>query len=73
MAVLSDVIYRSDSTMDGVTSADAIANPTGPDMIFQTDDASGPGFLNIPLFKGMVFDTHFWQRDRMGALPHSSP
>jgi cyanophycinase len=59
--VCSQFIYDPDS-VTAITSAQAVANPYHPSMMLDTD------FLNTTLTREMVFDTHFYQRDRMGRL-----
>ena len=50
--------------MDGgsITSAEALADPFGPATTIEGD------FLHLALLKGIVTDTHFKERDRLGRL-----
>eukprot|EP01099_Mayorella_cantabrigiensis_P005358 TRINITY_DN424_c0_g1_i1.p1 TRINITY_DN424_c0_g1~~TRINITY_DN424_c0_g1_i1.p1 ORF type:complete len:192 (-),score=48.69 TRINITY_DN424_c0_g1_i1:108-635(-) len=58
MAVLPQWIYSAEQ--ESVTSEEALKNPYNKDMTFAT------GFLEIPLLKNVITDTHFFQRNRMG-------
>jgi cyanophycinase len=58
LAVLGEYIYTAEK--DTVTSAQALANP------FDEHVTVGTDFLRIPALKGVVTDTHFHARDRMG-------
>ena len=65
LAVMGEYAYTSqgdkpdDPNLDGKT---AIADPFGPRITLVR------GFLDIPILKGVVTDTHFAKRDRMGRL-----
>ncbi len=65
LAVLGEFIYTSlgdkpdAPNLDGKT---AMADPFGPRI------ALDHGFLEIPILKGVITDTHFAKRDRMGRL-----
>jgi cyanophycinase-like exopeptidase len=59
MHLLGGTIYTPPMSGDGITSAEAIANPNSPLMAFQ------PRFLAIPDLASIVLDTHFRERDRM--------
>lgn len=61
LAVLGAHIYDPDG-VTAVTSSEAIADPYRSGMRFST------GFLDLPLLTGVITDTHFAQRDRMGRL-----
>lgn len=61
LAVQGQYIYDPDGVA-AATSAEAIANPYRSSMLFST------GFLDLPLMQGIITDTHFAQRDRMGRL-----
>ncbi len=61
LAVQGQYIYDPDG-VTAVSSAEALANPYRSGMLFST------GFLDLPLMQGMITDTHFGQRDRMGRL-----
>jgi cyanophycinase len=50
------------SMIDTVTSPEALADPYGPLVTLSR------GFLAIPVLKGIITDSHFSQRDRMGRL-----
>jgi cyanophycinase len=52
--------FAFDSMLDTVTSAEALANPYDPHMTLARD------FLSIPVLKGIITDSHFTQRERMG-------
>jgi len=58
MAVLPQWIYSAEE--ESVVSEEALENPYNKDMTFAT------GFLEIPLLKNVITDTHFFQRNRMG-------
>jgi cyanophycinase len=60
-ASMGEFVYNP-LTADGALSADAIANP------FDKTINIAHGFLGLDLFKGILTDTHFYQRDRMGRL-----
>ena len=65
LAVLGQFIYTSlgdkpdDPNLDGKT---ALANPYSPRIALDRD------FLDIPLLKNVITDTHFAKRNRMGRL-----
>jgi cyanophycinase len=65
LAVLGQFIYTSlgdkpdDPNLDGKT---AMADPYGPRITLDHD------FLDIPILKNIITDTHFAKRDRMGRL-----
>ncbi len=65
LAVLGEFAYTSqgdkpdDPNLDGKT---ALADPFGPRITLVQ------GFLDIPLLKGIITDTHFAKRNRMGRL-----
>jgi cyanophycinase len=65
LAVLGQFIYTSlgdkpdDPNLDAKT---ALANPFGPRITLDRD------FLDIPLLKNVITDTHFARRNRMGRL-----
>ncbi len=61
LAVQGEFIYDPDGVA-AATSAEAIANPYRSSMLFSS------GFLDLPLMKDIITDTHFSQRDRMGRL-----
>jgi len=61
LAVSGQYIYDPDG-VTAATSAEALANPYRSSMLFST------GFLDLPLMQGMITDTHFAPRDRMGRL-----
>jgi cyanophycinase len=61
LAVLGDVIYDPDNVTAAV-SADAVANPCSASMMFSEN------FLDLPRLQGVITDTHFQNRDRMGRL-----
>jgi cyanophycinase len=59
MAVLGQIDYVPTTS---VTSAEALANPFHTNMNYRTTD-----FLNqVPLTAGIITDTHFSERDRLG-------
>ena len=45
-----------------ITSAEALADPLGPSNTIETD------FVHFPLLKGVITDTHFKERNRLGRL-----
>ncbi|MEY4891189.1 MAG: hypothetical protein RIQ75_2319 [Pseudomonadota bacterium] len=45
-----------------ITSAEALADPLGPANTIETD------FVHFPLLKGVITDTHFKERNRLGRL-----
>lgn len=61
LAMLGERLYGA---MDGgsITSAEGLANPFGPANTIERD------FLHLALLKGIVTDTHFKERDRLGRL-----
>lgn len=65
LAVLGEYVYTAqgdkpdDPNLDGKT---AMADPYGPRINLTR------GFLDIPILKGIIADTHFARRDRMGRL-----
>jgi cyanophycinase len=65
LAVMGEYAYSAqgdrpdDPNLDGKT---ALADPFGPRI------SMSRGFLNIPILKGIITDTHFARRDRMGRL-----
>jgi len=65
LAVLGEFAYTAqgdkpdDPNLDGKT---ALADPFGPRITLNRD------FLEIPILKGIITDTHFARRDRMGRL-----
>jgi cyanophycinase len=58
LAVQGEFIF--DSMLDTVTSPQALANPYDPHVTLARD------FLAIPILKGIITDSHFSQRQRMG-------
>ncbi len=60
LAVLGQFIFSAEK--DTVTSAQALANPYDERVTVGTD------FLHIPILRGIITDTHFAKRDRMGRL-----
>lgn len=59
LAVMGEFVYDPDG-IAGITSAEALANPYSPFMTLST------GFLRFPIMDGIVTDSHFHARDRMG-------
>lgn len=61
LAMLGEKLYGA---MDGgsITSPEAMADPFGPANTIESD------FLHLSLLKGVVTDTHFKERDRLGRL-----
>lgn len=61
LAILGEKLYGA---MDdgSITSPEALADPFGPANTIEGD------FLHIALLKGIVTDTHFKERDRLGRL-----
>jgi cyanophycinase len=61
LAMLGERLYGA---MDGgsLTSREALADPFGPANTIERD------FLHIALLRGIVTDTHFKERDRLGRL-----
>lgn len=61
LAMLGERLYGA---MDGgsLTSAEALADPFGPANTIERD------FLHIALLRGILTDTHFRERDRLGRL-----
>jgi cyanophycinase len=60
LAVLGQFVFTAEK--DSVTSAQALANP------FDERVRIGSDFLKIPALRGVITDTHFVRRDRMGRL-----
>lgn len=61
LAMLGEYLYGA---MDGgsQTSPEALADPLGPANTIET------GFLHLALLEGVVTDTHFSERERLGRL-----
>lgn len=61
LAIQGEYLYGA---MDdgSITSAEALADPLGPANTIETD------FLHFPLLKGVITDTHFKERNRLGRL-----
>lgn len=61
LAILGEYLYGA---MDGgsIRSPEALADPLGPPVTIEQD------FLHLPTLKGVVTDTHFKERDRLGRL-----
>lgn len=61
LAMLGEYLYGA---MDGqsLTSAQGLADPYGKGTTIET------GFLHLPLLKGVITDSHFTARDRLGRL-----
>jgi beta-aspartyl-peptidase (threonine type) len=61
LAMLGEYLYGA---MDGgsLSSARALADPLGEATTIET------GFLHLSLLKGVITDTHFRERDRLGRL-----
>jgi cyanophycinase len=60
LAVLGEFSFAS--IIDTIHSPEALANPYGNKVTISRD------FLQIPLLAGVITDTHFVKRDRMGRL-----
>jgi len=60
LAVLGEFSFSS--MIDTIHSPDALADPYGNKVTISRD------FLRIPLLRGVITDTHFVKRDRMGRL-----
>src|SRR5271170_3831877 len=60
LAVLGEFSFSS--MIDTIHSPDALADPYGNKVTISRD------FLHIPLLAGIITDTHFAKRDRMGRL-----
>jgi cyanophycinase len=60
LAVLGEFLFSS--MIDTIHSPDALADPYGNKVTLSRD------FLRIPLLTGIITDTHFAKRDRMGRL-----
>ncbi len=60
LAVLGEFSFSS--MIDTIHSPDALADPYGNKVTLSRD------FLRIPLLTGIITDTHFAKRDRMGRL-----
>jgi cyanophycinase len=58
LAVLGEFSFSAEH--DCVTSKQALANPFDPAVALATD------FIHIPLLKGIITDTHWVKRDRLG-------
>jgi len=61
LAMLGEALYGA---MDGnsITSPEALADPHGPGVTIERD------FLHLPPLAGIITDSHFTQRDRLGRL-----
>jgi cyanophycinase len=65
LAVLGEFVYsaQNDRPHDpNLTSAAALANPFHPQVVVARR------FLDIPVLRGLITDTHFHNRDRLGRL-----
>lgn len=60
LAILGQVIYSAEE--GSIQSPDALADPFHPDLTLRAD------FLNLPLMRGVLTDTHFAERDRQGRF-----
>lgn len=60
LAILGEFSFSS--MIDTIHSPDALADPYGNKLTISRD------FLRIPLLAGIITDTHFVRRDRMGRL-----
>ena len=60
LAILGEFSFSS--MIDTIHSPDALADPYGNKVTISRD------FLRIPLLSGVITDTHFVKRDRMGRL-----
>jgi cyanophycinase len=60
LAVLGEYVFTAEK--DTVTSAQALANP------FDEHVTVGTDYLHIPVLRGVITDTHFVKRDRLGRL-----
>jgi cyanophycinase len=60
LAILGEFSFAA--MIDTIDSPEAIANPYGNKVTISRD------FLRIPLLAGIITDTHFAKRDRMGRL-----
>ena len=58
LAVLSQFSFAA--LNDSITSKDALADPYSPKVTIERD------FLDMPYLKGVITDTHFVERDRLG-------
>lgn len=58
LAVLGEFLFSAQN--DGVTSADALADPFAQRVTLDRQ------FLSMPLMKGIITDSHFVERNRMG-------
>jgi cyanophycinase len=54
--------FAFSAMQDTVTSPEALANPYNPKVTLER------GFLDFPSMKGIITDSHFSQRERMGRL-----
>ena len=60
LAILGETVFSA--RVDGVTAAEALADPFHPAVTLE------PSFLDVPHMEGIITDTHFSQRERMGRL-----
>jgi cyanophycinase len=60
LAVLGEFAFSA--MHDTITSREALANPGDPRLTLAR------GFLAVPALRGLITDTHFVERDRMGRL-----
>lgn len=60
LAILGNPLFPAEGGT--ITSAEALTNPSDPRLHLEA------GLFDIPALKGVVTDTHFHQRDRMGRL-----
>ncbi len=61
LAIMGDAAYDACSG-DSAQSADSLSNPYHADLSFTHD------FFDWPVLRGVITDTHFVERDRMGRL-----
>jgi cyanophycinase len=65
LAVMGEWVYSAEGDKPGdpnLDSSTALMNPLGPRVTLVR------GFLEIPVLKGIITDSHFVKRDRMGRL-----
>lgn len=60
LAVLGEFIFPA--LFDTITSKEALENPFNPSLVLDKH------FLNLPNLQGLITDSHFVERDRMGRL-----
>jgi cyanophycinase len=62
LAILGETVFSARVGETMLTSAEALVDPFDPKLTLE------PAFLDVPHMQGVLTDTHFSQRERMGRL-----